>query len=51
MNYTILIKYWFPVILWGSVIFVMSTEAFAASNTSRIIEPLLRYLMPHISET
>jgi len=29
----------------------MSTGAFSASNTSRIIEPILRYLMPHISET
>lgn len=51
MNYKTPVKYWFPVILWMSVIFEMSTGAFSASNTSRIIEPLLRYLLPHSSET
>jgi VanZ family protein len=51
MNYKMSFKYWFPVILWVSFTFWMSTGAFAASATSGIIEPLLRYLMPHLSET
>ena len=51
MNYKMVFKFWFPVILWVGCIFWMSTGTFSASNTSRIIEPILRYLMPYISET
>lgn len=51
MNFRFIVKYWVPVVLWVSFTFWMSTGAFSASNTSRILEPLLRYLMPHISET
>jgi len=43
------LKYWFPVLLWMSFIFWMSTGTFSAQNTSLIIEPLLRFLMPSIS--
>ena len=42
-------KYWFPVVLWMCFIFWMSTAMFAAQNTSSIIEPILRFLMPSIS--
>jgi VanZ family protein len=51
MNYRFFFRYWLPVMLWVGLISWMSTETFAASNTSRIIEPILRFLMPHISET
>jgi VanZ family protein len=40
-------KHWLPVILWMGFIFAMSTDLGAAENTSRFIEPLLRWLMPH----
>ncbi len=40
-------KHWLPVILWMGVIFAMSTGLGASDNTSRIIEPLLRWLLPH----
>ena len=43
-------KYWVPVLLWMSFIFWMSTGSFAAQNTSLIIEPLLHFLMPSISQ-
>ena len=42
-------RYWVPVFLWMSFIFWMSTGTFSAENTSLIVEPLLRFLMPSIS--
>jgi VanZ family protein len=43
-------KYWVPVLLWMSFIFWMSTGTFSAQNTSLIIEPILHFLMPSISQ-
>ena len=43
------IKNWLPVVLWICCIFLLSTESFSAENTSRIIERLLRFLIPHIT--
>lgn len=40
---------WLPVLLWGSVIFVMSTSTFSAFNTSRLIEPIILWLFPTAS--
>ena len=42
-------KYWLPVVVWMALIFLMSTNLGSAANTSRFIEPLLRWLIPHIS--
>ena len=42
-------KYWIPVIVVMGFIYWMSTDAFSAKNTSRIIEPLIRFFAPHIS--
>lgn len=39
-----------PLVLWMGFIFYASTGEFSASNTSRIIGPLLRWLFPDISE-
>ncbi|HKQ99881.1 MAG TPA: VanZ family protein [Pyrinomonadaceae bacterium] len=39
-----------PLVLWMVFIFLASTGEFSASNTSRIIGPLLRWLFPGISE-
>jgi VanZ family protein len=39
-----------PLLLWMSIIFWMSTETFSAQNTSLIIEPVIRYLKPSISQ-
>lgn len=36
-----------PVILWAAVIFIFSTHAFTASNTSRFFTPIIRWLFPH----
>lgn len=35
-----------PLILWAAVIFVASSTAGASDNTSRIIGPLLKWLLP-----
>ncbi len=40
---------WVPVVMWGALIFILSTSAFTAVNTSRIIDPILRWLMPAIT--
>jgi VanZ family protein len=40
-----------PLVAWACFIFYASTGAMSASNTSRVIEPLLRWLMPEISES
>jgi VanZ family protein len=39
-----------PLLAWTCFIFYASTGAMSASNTSRVIEPLLRWLVPDISE-
>ena len=40
---------WIPVVLWGALIFTLSTSAFSAANTGKIIDPMLRWLIPGIS--
>jgi len=34
---------WAPSILWMAALFVLSTSVFSAANTSKIIEPILRW--------
>lgn len=43
------LRQWIPVIAWGALIFFLSTSAFSASNTGKIIDPILRWLIPGIS--
>ncbi len=38
-----------PLVVWLAIIFLASTGALSAPNTSRIIGPLLRWLFPDIS--
>jgi VanZ family protein len=40
---------WIPVILWGGLIFTLSTSGFSAANTSRVIDPMLRWLIPGVT--
>ena len=39
-----------PLVVWMLLIFLASTGEFSASNTSRILRPLLLWLFPGISE-
>ena len=46
----VLCRYWLPVVLWAGLLFGMSTSAGASHHTSRFFKPLLRWLVPGISE-
>jgi VanZ family protein len=43
------LKTWWPALAWAVVISGFSTGAFTAENTSRIIIPILHWLLPHAS--
>src|ERR1700675_5003299 len=40
---------WMPAILWMGALFILSTSYFSAANTSKIIEPILRWIFPSAS--
>ncbi|MBU6401083.1 MAG: VanZ family protein [Verrucomicrobia bacterium] len=42
--------YWLPVFAWMLLIFIGSTNVLSSEHTSRFIGPLLRWLIPGISE-
>ena len=42
-------KYWLPVLLCSAAMFAFSSDAFSASHTSRYIDPLIRWFLPHAS--
>lgn len=42
--------YWLPVVAWAALIFSASTGAMSSGNTSRIIGPVVRWLLPDISD-
>jgi VanZ family protein len=44
-------KYWLPVVIWMVLIFGGSTNLGAPRNTSRIIGPFLRWLVPNIADS
>jgi VanZ family protein len=44
------LRYWLPPLLWAMVIFSASTSAGSAEHTSRFFKPLLRWLLPGLSE-
>lgn len=37
---------WLPPILWAIIVFGFSSDAFSATETSRLIVPLLKWLLP-----
>ena len=41
---------WLPVVLWMGLIFGGSTDVMSSHRTSRFIGPLLRWLIPNISD-
>ncbi len=43
------LKYWLPLLIWLSVIFVGSTDLMSAEHTSRFIVPILLSLKPGIA--
>jgi len=43
------ILYWLPVMVWMGLIFCASTDQFSSQHTSRILGPLLHWLLPFLS--
>ena len=43
-------RIWLPVLIWAALIFYASTDLMSAPHTSRIICPLLRWLVPGIAD-
>ena len=41
---------WWPAMVWAVVIFLLSTDTFSAEHTGSILEPVLRWLRPNITE-
>ena len=44
-----LIMYWGVVLAWMCVISTFSTEPFSAANTNRDLDPILRFVFPHLT--
>ena len=42
--------YWLPVLVWMWVIFSASGDQMSFQHSSRIIGPVMRWLLPHLSE-
>jgi VanZ family protein len=47
---TRLLRAWWPAILWAALIFSMSTDTFSSEHTAGVFSPLLRWLLPHLSD-
>ena len=41
---------WWPVFLWAGVIFSASTDTFSSEHTAWVFEPILRWLVPSLTE-
>lgn len=44
------LKYWLPVFVWMGLIFTASADGQSAQRSSRIIEPVLRWLFPQMPD-
>jgi VanZ family protein len=40
-------RYWVPVALWMALMFVLSTDEGSSQHTGRLIEPVIRWVLPH----
>ena len=41
---------WWPAIVWACVIFSMSTDTFSSEHTASVLEPVLRWLIPSLTD-
>jgi VanZ family protein len=44
------LKFWLPVVFWMTVIFIASADAHSYEHSSFIVEPLLHWLFPKMSQ-
>ena len=45
-----LLMAWLPALCWAAVIFSLSTDAFSADHTGRILRLILFWLVPNLTE-
>lgn len=45
------LRQWIPVIVWVTILFILSTSSFSAVNTAYIIEPIIRWFLPSAPST
>jgi VanZ family protein len=43
-------RLWIPVVLWAALISLFSTHWFTSENTSTVVEPIFRWLLPFASQ-
>ena len=44
------LKYWLPVLVWMVLIFTVSGDTRSFQHSSRIIEPVIRWLFPYLAD-
>jgi VanZ family protein len=44
------LRYWLILVLWMSLIFLASSDSKSFPRSSRIVEPVLRWLLPHVTQ-
>ena len=44
------LRAWWPALVWAGIIFSMSTDTFSAEHTGSVLEPVLRWLVPSLTE-
>ncbi len=44
------LRAWWPAVVWAGLIFTMSTDTFSAEHTGSILEPILRWLIPSLTD-
>ena len=42
--------YWLPVLVWMGVIFSASSDQRSMQHSSRLVDPIVRWLFPHLSD-
>ena len=46
----LVLEYWAPLVLWVSLTYLFSSDAFSAGETSRVLGPVLAFLFPWMSD-
>jgi VanZ family protein len=49
-KFRVFLKYWLPPLLWMMLIFSASGDSHSYEHSSRLVEPLLRWLFPKMSQ-
>jgi VanZ family protein len=49
-NVRVFSKYWLPLLCWMGVIFAASSDTHSYEHSSLLVEPVLRWLFPHMPE-